>query len=105
MHKKVCGICGNIFYGKPQELLCYLCKRILMLVDAFELRDCFGKNHREIIEKIWERVQTSKWDEQTIPDWRDYIPDGVKAKWYDLIDETRVVCILFAEKQIYENKI
>lgn len=99
LHKKVCGICGNIFYGKPKELMCVLCKVILELVGAFGLTDNFGKNYREIVEEVWRRVQEPQWDKEgETYDWGNYIPKKIQEKWFNFNDETRAMAVLFAER-------
>ena len=92
-----CSQCSTVFYGVlGRDIYCHICKVIIEFRRAFEVEDI------SVEEIDFNRVRDPRWKEHDFrdaPDWRKYIPEGLKKIWRQLPLEAAVIAIMFAERE------
>lgn len=94
-----CENCKTIYYGNTdsskEDGYCYLCSTTRKFLKMFDLTDI------PISEVDFNRVRVPQFKELYIDekDWRNYIPQGLKDMWYKLPVESRMLAIMFAERE------
>ena len=92
-----CSHCSTVFYGVlGRDTHCHICKTIIEFQKAFDLEDL-------VIEDISlcriREPEFGDYDKENPREWRNYIPEGLKAVWQGLPIESRALAIMFAERE------
>lgn len=100
-----CKNCKTIYYGVEDiagdaDEYCYLCSTTRKFLKMFDLEDL------SISEVDFNRVRVPQFKELYIDekDWRNHIPDGLKDMWERLPVESRMLAIMFAEREARKEK-
>lgn len=98
LEKMICGNCRTTYYGNPQldKGFCFMCQNIGDLLKIFGLDDL------AINTVDFHRVREPEFEEiapNDPKDWRNYIPEGLKASWQSRPVEARVIAVMFAERE------
>jgi len=99
--KKIeCKNCKTKYWGDDREGrddgYCFLCSTTRKFLKFFDLEDL------EINEVDFNRVRNPMWMKVNVDnpkDWRNYIPQGLKDMWNRFPVESRILAIMFAERE------
>ncbi len=100
LERKKCKNCKTTYYGNDKEGMddgyCFMCSTMRKFIKAFGLDD-LGINEVDI-----NRVRNPQWmngNTEDPKDWKNYIPFDIKEMWYNIPVESRLLAIMFAERE------
>ena len=97
LEERKCKHCKTTYYGNPDmdDGYCFMCNTTRKLLKIF------GLDGLDINEVDFNRIREPQFKELYIDekDWRNFIPEGLKAMWQTLPVESRAIAVMFAERE------